>query len=109
MTDVSLVPLQQLAAARDKAYANAARPGLSDADANAWEKRGDKLEVQRQQLAAKLIDDGSAVYHANQPLLTDAQKKLQAAVATLDALTASLKAFDDLIAVLTKVAALAVA
>jgi hypothetical protein len=100
---MSLVPLEALAEARDKAYANAARPGLSDSGADAWEKRGDQLEALRQKLAAAVIDSGSAVYAANQGTLDATAEKLRSVNASLTALAQDLAAFDALIGAVTTI------
>jgi hypothetical protein len=102
MPGVPLISLDDLEAARDKAYANAAEPGLSEAEADAWEARGDRLEIRRQKLASKEIDDGSQVFRDNAAVMQAAATNLDKVNNTLTAAAANLKAFDDLINSLTK-------
>ena len=94
----TLLSNADLIAARDKAYANASAPGMSDHDYGIWMAMGDRIEGDRQKITAKLIDLGSEAYQKSQDTITDATQKLAKANATIDGNGASLQAFGNLVA-----------
>lgn len=103
MADIPPLSLDDLAKARDQAHENANEPGQ---DFDAWEEVADRLEVARQKLAGKLINDGGQVYLQNQALITQTTADLNAVIDDQKAVANALAAFDQVVASVETVAKL---